>query len=192
MARSARGRKSQPAVAEAERGGAQRRRPSVRHAKSRTPWARLMKRPGDTTATFGARATDAHLTNSGHLTTFQAPLVETSTKMNDRAASPSGVRARPIKRDCGWERRSLDRATTRWRRNAPPGRKFGKAAYRVTTLTGGKPRREPQGRGRFTARTGMDAPRWPRAALIRFSRMSPRRYDADRKGQHIGDVSEAR
>lgn len=42
-------------------------------------------------------------------------------KMNDRAASSSGVRARPIKRDCGWERRSLDRATTRWRRNAPPG-----------------------------------------------------------------------
>jgi hypothetical protein len=42
-----------------------------------------MKRPGDTTATFGARATDAHLTNSGHLTTFQAPLVETSTE-NER------------------------------------------------------------------------------------------------------------
>jgi hypothetical protein len=42
-----------------------------------------MKRPGDTTATFGARATDAHFTNSGHLTTFQTPLDELSTE-NER------------------------------------------------------------------------------------------------------------
>jgi hypothetical protein len=42
-----------------------------------------MKRPGDTTATFGAGATDAHFTNSRHITTFQTPLVELSTE-NER------------------------------------------------------------------------------------------------------------
>ena len=47
-------------------------------------WANREKWLGDTTATFGASATDAHFTNSRHITTFQTPLVVELSTENER------------------------------------------------------------------------------------------------------------
>src|SRR5260370_34964150 len=98
-----------------------------------------MKRPGDTTATFGARATEADFTNGGSLPTFQTPLAEVSTENERPRCFSHQASGRGLSNETAdWsDVRSIERrpvsAGTR-----PRGRKFGKAEYQVTTIDGRK------------------------------------------------------
>ncbi len=103
-----------------------------------------MKRPGDTIATFGTSATDAHFTNSKHITTFQAPLVEISTENERprrfsirRQGAAYQTRLRMEATFAQIERRPVS-AGTRPREGSTVRPSIGSRQ-----LTGGKPRREP-------------------------------------------------